>query len=223
MLYSDDHKFEFVNYYGNTSAYALDVLRKHGDLGKMSLLSLATLVNHLADYLSIFRAVHHITMAETRLPYAPENSPARLTLHKQDFFTINPLDIDCIISHAAIHCFNDTRYGNENSPEGFQKPYQVPAKLREIAGDKRVPAIVSIAVNKDEGFFDNNTHLAHDKFVGAFEKSGFALQDYFFDYVCAGGIPHKNEYFAPEYRRSKQFPEATGKPREWVVGNYYFY
>jgi hypothetical protein len=223
MLESTDHKFEFINYHGNTSAFALQVLRRHGVLEKMSLLSIACLMNHLADYLAIFRAVHHATLVDTCLPFPIEQSPARLVLHQQDFFTLPSLDIDCVVSHAAIHCFNDTRYGNQSSQEGFQKPYQVPAKIRQIVGEKRVPAVISIAVNKTEGFFDNNTHLSHDKFIAAFEKAGFTLQDYFLDYVCGGGIPHKNEYFAPEYRRSKQFPDTSGFPKQWVVGTYYFY
>jgi len=225
MLESDDPKFEFINYDGNTSIYALDILRRHGQLEKMKLFSIAGRMPHFADYLAIFNKVHHVTMVDTCLPFGIEQSPAKLVIHRQDFFTLDPLDVDCVISHAAIHCFNDTRYGNVNTPEGFQKPYQVPVKLRQIVGDKKVPAIVSIAVNREEGFFDNNVHLAHDKFVAAFGKAGFALRDYFFDYVCGGGIPHKNEYFQTEYRRSKTFPPPSDSPkaaREWVVGVYYF-
>ena len=127
-----------------------------------------------------------------------------------------------MISHAAIHCFNDTRYGNAHSAEGFQKPYAVPAKLRQIIGQKKVPVIVSIAVNREEGFFDNNAHLAHDKFVAAFEDSDFQLQDYFFDYLC-GGIPQTPQCLEVEYRRSKTLPKATGSRWHYVIGNYYFY
>ena len=188
----------------------------------MNLLSLACLMPHLADYLAVFRTVHHATMTATYLPFPAEQSPAKLVLHQKDFFAPGPLDVDCVISHAAIHCFNDTRYGNVHSAQGFEKPYEAPAKLRHIVGDKHVPAIVSIAVNREEGFFDNNTHLAHEKFVAAFERSGFSLEDYFFDYVC-GGIPQKPHYLNPEYRRSKKLPEINESPRHWVVGNYYFH
>jgi len=223
MLESTDPKFEFINYDGNTSIFALEILRRHGELGKMTLFSIAGRMPHFADYLGIFKRVDHVTMVETSLPFAIEQSPAKLVVHREDFFSLGSMDVDCVISHAAIHCFNDTRYGNVNTSAGYQKPYQVPAKLRQIVGEKRIPAIVSIAVNREEGFFDNNVHLAHDKFVTAFEKAGFGLQDYFFDYVCGGGIPHKNEYFQKEYRRSKKFPEASGSPKEWVVGVYHFY
>ena len=52
---SNDPKFEFINYYGNTSLFALDVLCKHGLLAEMKLLSVACLMPHLADYLAIFQ------------------------------------------------------------------------------------------------------------------------------------------------------------------------
>jgi hypothetical protein len=220
VLESKDPTFEFINYYGNTSLFALDVLRRHGRLSDMRLLSVGCLMPHLADYLAIFDTVHHNTITETRLPLPAEQCPARLVLHRRDLFELPPLEIDCIISHAAIHCFNDTRYGNTNSAEGWQKPYQTAAKLREIAG-RPVPAIVSIAVHREEGFFDNNAHLGHEKFIRSFEQTGWKLQDHFFDYVC-GGITQRPEYMELSYRRSKTLPETPSSPKEWIVGNYYF-
>jgi len=220
MLESKDPTFEFINYHGNTSLFALAALRGHGRLSEMRLLSVACLMPHLADYLAIFDTVHHSTLTETRLPLPPERSPAKLVLHRRDLFELPLLEIDCIISHAAIHCFNDTRYGNVNTAEGWQKPYQTAAKLREIAG-RAVPTIVSIAVHREEGFFDNNTHLSHEKFIRSFEQAGWKLRDHFFDYVC-GGIPQRPEYLELGYRRSKTLPETPGSPKEWVVGNYYF-
>jgi len=220
MLESKDPRFEFINYHGNTSLFALDVLRRHGTLAKMKLLSLACLMPHLADYLALFDTVHHNTLVETHLP-APENCyPAKLHIHQRDLFELAPMPIDCVISHAAIHCFNDTRYGNVNTSTGWEKPYRVAGKLREIAG-RAVPTIVSIAVNREEGFIDNNAHLAHDKFIASFEAAGFALCEYFFDYVC-GGIPQQPQYLDWAYRRSKKLPETCASPKHWVVGNYYF-
>jgi hypothetical protein len=220
MLESKDPSFEFINYYGNTSLFALDVLRGHGQLSQMRLLSVGSLMPHLADYLAIFHTVHHNTMTETRLPLPPEQCPAKLVLHRRDLFELSPLAVDCIISHAASHCFNDTRYGNEHSTAGWEKPYRAAARLREIAG-RAVPAVVSIAVHRQEGFFDNNTHLDHEKFVRSFEQAGWTLKEHFFDYVC-GGIPQRPEYLEWEYRRSKTLPKAPASPKEWVVGNYYF-
>jgi hypothetical protein len=220
MLESKDPTFEFVNYYGNTSLFALSALRQHGRLEDMRLLSVGSLMPHLADYLALFHTVHHNTMTDTRLPVSPEQSPARLVIHRRDLFELSRLDIDCIISHAAIHCFNDSRYGNASSDAGWSKPYRAAQKLREIAGES-VPAIVSVAVHREEGFFDNNTHLAHEKFVRSFEEAGFKLREHFFDYVC-GGITQRPEYLETSYRRSKELPPVPAPPREWVVGNYYF-
>jgi len=220
MLESNDPKMEFINYHGNTSLFALESLRRHGSLADMKLLSISCLMPHLANYLAIFREVHHNTLTQTHLPIPIEQSPAKLTLHRKDFFDLASLKIDCVISHAAIHCFNDTRYGNDCTADGWQKPYQVPARLREIAG-RPVPTIVSISVGREEGFFDNNTHLSHEKFIRAFEQSGWKIQDYFFDYVC-GGYPQKPEYLSVEYRRARQLPERVESPRHWIAGNYYF-
>lgn len=186
----------------------------------MNLLSIACLMPHLADYAAIFKRVYHNTLVETRLPF-PSKAEGRFELVQRDLFEIPPMQIDCIISHAAIHCFNDTRYGNSNTADGYRKPYQTAKKLREIAGDRTVPAIVSIAVNREEGFFDNNTHLSHEKFVQSFESAGFTLRDHFFDYVC-GGLTQQLEYLQPEFRRSKTLPNVVESPKHWVAGNYYF-
>ena len=221
MLESTDPKFEFVNYHGNTSLFALSAFRRHGRLSDMRLLSVACLMPHLADYLGIFDTVHHNTLTETRLPLAAEECPAKLVVHRRDLFELPQLDVDCVISHAAIHCFNDTRYGNASTTEGWAKPYRAAAKLREIAG-RTVPTVVSVAVHQEEGFFDNNAHLGHARFVESFEAAGFGLKDHFFDYVC-GGIAQQPEYLEPAWRRSKTLPpHPPAKPREWVVGNYYF-
>jgi hypothetical protein len=221
MLESIDPTFEFVNYYGNTSLFALDVLRRHGRLSDLKLLSVACLMPHLANYLAVFDTVHHNSMTDTRLPVPADQTPAKLVLHRQDLFDLPRLEVDCVISHAALHCLNDTRYGNANSAAGWAKPYRAAAKLREVAG-RPVPAVVSVAVHRDEGFFDNNAHLGHAAFVRSFEAAGFALRDHFFDYVC-GGIAQRPEYLDPAYRRSKDLPPAPpANPREWVVGNYYF-
>jgi hypothetical protein len=221
VLESNDPQIEFINYYGNTSLFALDVLRRHGALAEMKLLSIASRMPHLADYLALFHTVHHNTMVQTCLPLPAELFPAKLVMHQRDLFELEALDVDCVISHAAIHCMNDTRYGNSQSSDGWQKPYRAAAKIRQIAGSKPTPTIVSISVNHEEGFFDNNTHLSHEKFTRSFEAAGFRLQELFFDYLC-GGIPQRPEYMQPQYRRSKSLPEHGGSPKAWVVGNYYF-
>ena len=142
-------------------------------------------------------------------------------MHQCDLFELGAMDVDCVISHAAIHCMNDSRYGNSADPRGWHKPYQAAAKIRQIVGDQPTPTIVSISVNREEGFFDNNTHLSHDKFIRSFEAAGFSLQEYFFDYLC-GGIPQAPQYMEHEFRRSKNLPQPGNSPKTWVVGNYYF-
>jgi len=222
MLYSTDPKLEFVNYYGNTSMFSLDILRKSvKPINEMNLLSIGCLMPHLADYIGLFNHVHHNSMTETRLPVTPQSIADRYTEHRYDFFELPELNVDAVFSHAAIHCFSDPRYGNDSNETDQRKPYQAAGKLRQIIGSKKIPVVVSIAVNEQEGFFRDNVHLGHARFIESFKSAGFELRDYFFDYVC-GGIAFKPEYLNCETRRSKTLPGVGPSGREWVVGNYWF-
>jgi hypothetical protein len=216
-----DPKTEFVNAYANTSLFALSVLRQHGPLADMSLLSVGCHMTHLSDYLALFRTVHHNTMAQTHLPISPEFFPATFVEHRMDFFDLPPLRVDAVISHFAFHCFNDTRYGNTCTTEGWAKPYQVPLKLRQLIGDRRVPIVASVAVNRQHVSYDGNALLGHNELVAAFEAAGFRLAEYFFDYLC-GGMSYQPQFMAPEFRRSKELPPVATWPGEWLAGNYFF-
>ena len=221
-LASTDPKLEFASYYANTSLFALDVLRRHGQLNRMSLLSVACHMPHLADYLALFDTVHHNSVVETRLPVPAELCPATFVEHRCDFFDLpDELHIDAVISHAAFHCFNDSRYGNGATAEGWAKPYEVPAKLRRMFGGRRVPVVFSVSVHRQEVRYDGNSVLGHDKLVAAFEGAGFRLAEHFFDHLC-GGYAFTPAVLGPELRRSKVLPETASWPGEWVAGNYYF-
>src|SRR5881227_67647 len=98
VLESSDPRLEFINYYGNTSLFALDVLRRRGNLSEMKLLSIGSRMPHLADYLGLFHTVHHNTMVRTCLPLPPERFGARLAMHQCDLFELGALDVDCVIS-----------------------------------------------------------------------------------------------------------------------------
>ncbi|MGA9996659.1 MAG: hypothetical protein WBP93_14675 [Pyrinomonadaceae bacterium] len=219
----DRPDLEYIDFYGNTSLFALEVLQQHGALQEMRLFSLGNKMAHLADYLALFSTVYHNTLLQTAIPFADEHGAGKLVLLKEDFFGLPKLEVDCVISHAAIHCLNDTRYGNRGSMSGWQRPYQAAAKLREIVGDKSLPVIVSIAAHKTESFIDDNARLSHEKFVASFSEAGFTLQKYFFDYLCYG-LPFRSEYFDTEYRRSQCLPTPAQAPGEYhyVIGNYYF-
>lgn len=217
----DSENLEYVDFYGNTSMFALETLQRLGQLKDMSLFSLGNKMAHLGDYLALFGTVYHNTTMRTELPVNAQGA-SKLVLLREDFFSLGPLDIDCVISHAAIHCLNDTRYANTGSTLGWQRPYQAAAKLREIIGTKTVPVIVSIATHHEESFIDNNARLGHQKFLDSFSQSGFTLKEHFFDYLCYG-LPYRQEYLSPQYRRASTLPdgEAPG-PYHYVIGNYYF-
>ncbi len=221
MLASTDPKIEFFSYYANTSLFALDVLRRHGRLADMSLLSVGCHMPHLADYLALFGTVHHNSLVETSLPLPPDRFPARFVEHRCDFFDLPDVPVDAVVSHAAFHCFNDSRYGNAAAADGWERPYQVPARLRRMAGDRRVPVVASMSVHRHHVSYDGNAVLGHDRVVAAFEAAGFRLVEHFFDYLC-GGMQFDPSFLRPEHRRSKTLPGTASWPGEWVAGNYYF-
>jgi hypothetical protein len=214
---------EVIDFWANTSLFALEVIQGHGPLNEMRLLSLGNRMSHLADYVAVFEKVYHSTLLKTMFPVSRNGSEAKLAVLKADFFELRPLDVDCVISQGSIHCLNDSRYGNEASKAGWQRPYQAALKLRQIIGDRSIPVVVSIAVHRTESWIDDNARLAHDKFVASFLSAGFSLREYFFDYYCYG-MPQLPEYIEPQYRRSKELPTAVQAPSEYnyVIGNYYF-
>ncbi len=214
----------YVDFYAHTRLFALEILRQRGrPLQEMTLFSLGNKLAHVADYLALFGRVYHNTMLKTAIPVEVDQCPAELTILQEDFFSLPRLELDCVISQAAIHCLNDTRYHNEGSADGHQRGYQAAQKLRQIIGSKSIPVIVSIAVHDTECFIDDNSRLAHDKFVASFAAAGFTLQEYFFDYLCQG-LAHRPEYFEARYRRSKSLPTIAEFRSDWsyVIGNDYF-
>jgi len=218
-----EHEIEVIDFWSNTSLYALEVIQKHGPLQNMKLLSIGNRMASLADYLAVFGKTYHNTLLKTLVPDGSLLSSGRVEILQADFFELGPLDIDCVISQAAIHCLNDTRYGNEGDNTGWARPYQAGAKFREIVGTRRIPVVISIATHETESLIDDNARLQHDKFVRSFTEVGFSLEDYFFDYLCYG-MPARPEYLDAKYRRSKQLPNSNEAPNEYnyVIGNYYF-
>ncbi len=219
----DEKKIEFIDFYGNTSLFALEVMQRHGKLKEMRLFSLGNRVAHMVDYVAVFGTVYHSTLLKTFFP-TPTTGPSRnLVLLEKDFFELTPLPLDCVISQASIHCLNDSRYGNQADKAGWRRPYQAARKLREIIGERSIPVVVSIAVHRTESFIDDNARLSHDKFLECFRGAGFSLQEHFFDYCCYG-MPQRTEYLETRYRRATELPTDEQAPSEYnyVIGNYYF-
>lgn len=216
----DESKIEFIDFYGNTSLFALEVMQRHGSLNQMRLFSLGNRMSHLADYVAVFGTVYHCTLLKTLFPAAATRN---LVVLEEDFFELTQLPLDCVISQASIHCLNDSRYGNQANKAGWQRPYQAAKKLREIIGERSIPIVVSIAVHRKESWIDDNARLSHEKFVASFRSAGFSLREHFFDYCCSG-MPQRPEYFEEQYRRATELPTDEQAPSEYnyVIGNYYF-
>lgn len=219
----DENKVEFIDFYGNTSLFALEVMQRHGTLNQMRLLSLGNRMSHLADYVAVFGTVYHSTLLKTLFPIATTGPSRNLVVLEEDFFQLTPLPVDCVISQASIHCLNDSRYGNPANKAGWRRPYQAAKKLREIIGERSIPIVVSIAVHRKESMIDDNARLSHEEFVESFRDAGFSLREHFFDYWCHG-MPQRAEYFKEQYRRATELPKDEQAPSEYnyVIGNYYF-
>lgn len=219
----DESKVEFIDFYGNTSLFALEVMQRHGKLNEMRLFSLGNRMAHLADYVAVFGTVYHCTLLRTLFPAANNGFSRNLVVLEKDFFELPPLSVDCVISQASIHCLNDSRYGNQADSPGWRRPYQAAKKLRQIIGDRSIPVVVSIAVHRTESMIDDNARLSHEKFVESFRVASFSLQDHFFDFCCYG-MPQRAEYLEQRFRRATELPTDEQAPGEYnyVIGNYYF-
>jgi hypothetical protein len=216
-------KLEFIDFWANTSLFALETIQTHGRLSDMRLLSIGNRMAHLADYAALFATIYHSTLLETQVPDNRDGNARNLEILIGDFFDLPKLEVDCVVSQGAIHCLNDTRYGNQGNASGWQRPYQAAAKLREIIPEKPIPIVISIATHRRESLIDDNARLAHDRFVDSFQDAGFSLQHHFFDYLCYG-MPAREEYLTPKYRRAKELPDDKEAPSDYnyVIGNYYF-
>jgi hypothetical protein len=211
---------EIADHYANTSLYFLELLAKRGALCDMRVLSLGSRVSHITDYVGLFRTLYHNTTVPTYLPMDESELSGRFVLLERDFFELPPLEVDAVISQAAIHCLSDSRYGNQPSLNE-RRPYAVGRKLRQILPLRPVPIVVSVAVNRDEYLLDTLTHLSHDAFIESFTSEGFALQDSYFDYL-SGGWPLEEEYQKPQYRRHPFLPVSSVAQWHYVQGTYFF-
>jgi len=211
---------EELDYHALASRYALHRLTDYGALSEMKLLCCTARMCHLADYAALFGTVYHSSMLETHWPPSERRDPI---FYRGDFFDLEPLPVDCVISHTTMHCVSDTRYGNaimtEKSP--MARPYLFPAQLRRIIGDRSVPTFVTVAINHEERDWENNRWLSHESVLKCFAESGFNLQDYYFDYLT-GGCINPDRFRTAAYRQTKELPPPSLEGVDYVVGTYYF-
>jgi hypothetical protein len=200
--------------------YALHRLTDHGRLSEMKLVCCTARMYHLADYAALFGTVYHSSMHETHWP--PSGRGDSIS-YVGDLFDLEPLPVDCIISHATMHCLSDTRYGNETQTDKspMVRPYLFPAQLRRMVGDRSLPTFVTVAVNHDERDWENNRWLSHEGVLKCFGASGSNLQDYYFDYLT-GGCTNPDRFRADAYRQAKDLPPPSLEGVDYVMGTYYF-
>src|SRR5437667_6981929 len=77
-------KLEFIDFYGNTSLFALDVIQRYGRLNEMRLFSLGNKMAHLVDYVAVFGTVYHSTWLKTFFPVLPNAGPRKPVGLKED-------------------------------------------------------------------------------------------------------------------------------------------
>lgn len=210
---------ESYSYYASTQCFANECL--HLDFsGKIHLLSMAGKVEHIVPMIPMCEELVHISMMPMDDEYELNGLITKpIKTYYEDFFALETDEllkrVNCMISHAAIHCMNDTRYGNDPTGREF-KSYLFAQRLVVICPNIEM-AIVSVPVNENDCIKDNSSYLSNNKFIDSFEKAGFKLVKTLYDKNCLkGNLYEKGERF------SDAFPADYCTNHRYVVGNYCF-
>ena len=213
-----------VENYGYYSATTMFMHRKMKEIWgeeKINLLSVGGRVAYVVPMIPFCTNLLHLSMIPMEEKDELKNICDNCNINQMvgDFFEFRSTEefkrINVLVSHATIHCMNDTRYGNDVSNREF-KSYLFAKKLVELCPNIKY-AIVSVPVNLEEAIVNNSTHLSDRKFIKSFEDEGFRLESCLYDKKCLS----ENEYECGE-RFSKEFPIDYGRQHQYVVGNYCF-
>src|SRR5580704_17600525 len=140
---------ELPDYYAFTSAFMLEMLLRSGRAPqRSSVLSVGCRVDHLISFTALFKNVFHFTMVEMEGAAEILAKLEKYNFHQfvGDFFSVEPerfcnttgsSEVDIVLSHAAVHCMSELRYGNAAALKsdqwgGIERPYFFARKLRQL-------------------------------------------------------------------------------------------
>lgn len=209
---------EEYDYYEFTTSLLVKVVHDYKLYDKIAL-SLGGKVGGVITVANLFCKVFHCSM----MPMLECNDfkkiygDNKLIEFNMDFWELEDdrlRNVEVMFSHAAIHCLNDTRYGNKVND--LNRIKNVPRRLKEIC-PKLKYIVISVPVNMDDHFMDNNTWLGNDDFIDAFESVGYRLNEVIYDKKCLGD----NKWEDGE-RFSMEFPAEYCLKHKYIVGNFFF-
>lgn len=211
---------EIYDDYCFTSAFMLYELDRTGvDLSKTHCLSIGCRIGNLIGFIPLFKSMIHCSI----IPMEEREDALKILQGKiceeftGDFFTLSGNEkfklIDVALSHVAIHCMDDTRYGNRGG--NVDRPYKFAGRLKELCPNAK-HIIVSVPVNVEGSDKENNIVLSNQKFIDSFINEGYML-----DCVVYDKATLEREYVQGT-RLTRAFPEEYLKNHLCVVGNYHF-
>lgn len=219
MKYVEDY-----DYYSLTTAFMINELKNElkneggGFEGKICL-SVGCKIGYLVVMLPLFKKVIHSTMEEMcekeEVNKIFENKIMEVC---GDFMQLaeeeSLKEVEVVLSHATIHCMQDSRYGNK-FVEG-ETPYCFSNKLSSICPNAK-HIIVSVPVNDNDNIVDNGSWLCDQKFIDSFVSNGYRIQAKLYDKNCLA----QNLYDVND-RVSREFPREYAKNHAYIIGNYHF-
>ena len=112
---------EVIDFWGNTSLFALEVIQRHGPLNEMSLLSLGNRMAHLADYVAVFGKVYHSTLLKTMFPVSLNSVRKRVL--RGFFQLLLILNVHCGTENVDFNA--EPVVSTSGTKAGCRCPYQV--------------------------------------------------------------------------------------------------
>lgn len=189
--------------------------------GERNVLSMGGMVRYIVPLMGMVNRITHCSMIEvcdeSELMFLfGEGKHKNFIIKYGDFFDINPGDeslenLNIMVSHVALHCMNDTRYGNEWNNN--LRTYKFVKQLMNVCPNMK-HVLVSVPVYYEDVVRNNNTLLDNEKFIKMFEDEGFILKDKLYD---------KHGDYKVGERFTYDFPVEFCKNERSVVGNFYFY
>lgn len=117
-------EIEQYDYYSATTAFAYSNFKRILD-GRIRLFSLAGKVEHITPMMGVCDSVFHLSM----MPFEDADDLKsvisdydNMVIKQGDFFLLEKNEVleqvNALVSHATIHCMNDTRYNNTEKMGG---------------------------------------------------------------------------------------------------------
>lgn len=205
---------ESYDYYSATTTFMVNNISR---VDSKIVFSLGGRVQQIVPLLGMLDRLYHCSVIRMKHDIDLRNLPGACDFIAiyEDFFNIEHRkefdEINIVISHACIHCLNDTRYFNNE--EEFRS-YKVARRINELFPNVNM-VILSAAVNKMGCIKDNSSFLCEEQLVESFLSNGFFLDEKFYDLEC--GMEH---VYCVGDRFLKNIPDLDVD--KYVIGNYCF-